>query len=115
MRAANWDAIGVSSKFTTSARTYLAARYEFYGDHDGFATGYGSQLNLQEFTFTYAYKWVHGVEMRTEWRHDWSDQPFFEFHNQGQPLNPGIGTFLPGPKKHQDTITIGFIAFFGGK
>jgi hypothetical protein len=114
--AANWDAFGVSSKFTTTDHTYLALRYEYYADHDGFATGYGNNgITLQEFTLTWAYKWTKGLEMRTEWRHDWSDKPFFERGNNGQPLNPGIGTFTPGPYKHQDTITVGFIAFFGGK
>ena len=43
------------------------------------------------------------------------DKGFFEKGNLGQPLNPGIGTFVPGPAKHQDTITVGFVAFFGGK
>lgn len=124
LRAANWDAVGVSSKFTTSAHTYVALRYEFYADHDGWATGYTSQnpttgyapINLHEATFTFAYKWIHGLEMRSEYRRDFSNKPFFEKNGQGQPLNPGLGTgFIPGPSKHQDTITIGFIAFFGGK
>jgi hypothetical protein len=113
--AANWDAFGISEKFTMNAHNYVSFRHEYFGDHDGFATGYGSKLKLQEVTATYAYKWTQGLEMRAEWRRDWADQQFFEHGNEGQPLNPGIGTFTPGPWKYQNTFTIGFIAFFGGK
>lgn len=113
--AANWNAVGISSKFLLNSHNYVAFRYEYFADHDGFPTGYGSKINLQSFTATYAYKWTQGLEMRWEYRRDMSDQPFFERGDQGQPLNPGIGTFIPGPHKSQDTITVGFIAFFGGK
>ena len=113
--AANWDAIGLAAKFTTSEHTGLAFRYEYYSDHDGFATGYGTPLNLQSITATYEYKWTQGLLSRFEYRHDSSDKGFFERGSQGQPLNPGIGTFTPGPKKNQDTLTLGFVAFFGPK
>lgn len=111
---ANWDAIGLSGKFQLNDHNALAFRYEYFADHDGFPTGYGSEVNLQSFTATYEYKWTRGLAMRTEYRRDISDQPFFERGGQGQPLNPGIGTFTPGPWKNQDTLTVGFIAFFGG-
>lgn len=113
--AADWDAVGLSGKFQMNTANALAFRYEYYSDHDGFSTGYGSKLNLQEITATYEYKWMEGLLTRLEYRHDWSDQPFFERGSEGQPLNPGIGTFTPGPWKHQDTITIGFVGFFGPK
>jgi hypothetical protein len=113
--AANWDALGLSTNIATGGNTSVAFRYEYYGDHDGWATGYGSAINLQEFTATYTYKWAHGLKMLWEWRHDWANKGFFEKGNIGQPLNPGIGTFTPGDKKSQDTITVGFVAFFGGK
>jgi hypothetical protein len=113
--AANWDAFGISEKFSMGDHNYVAFRYEWYGDHDGFATGYGEKLRLQEFTATYAYRWTQGLEMRWEYRRDWSNKGFFERGGLGQPLNPGIGIYVPGPYKHQDTLTVGFIAFFGGK
>lgn len=115
LKAANWDAFGVSNNFSVTDHNQVAFRYEFYGDHDGWATGYGSQINLQEFTATYTYKWSQGLKMLWEYRHDWADKGFFEKGSLGQPLNPGIGTFTPGPAKHQDTITVGFVAYFGGK
>ena len=110
--AANWDAIGFSGKFNTSDTDFVAFRYEYFSDHDGFATGYGSQLNLHEFTATYSHTWEGGLEMRAEYRRDMSDQPFFEHGNQGMPLNPGFGAYIPGPYKHQDTLTLGFIMSF---
>jgi hypothetical protein len=115
LRAADWDAFGFSTNYAVKGPHNLAVRYEYYGDHDGWATGYGSAIKLQEFTATYSYKWAQGLKMLWEWRHDWSDKGFFEKGNLGQPLNPGIGSFVPGPKKSQDTITVGFVAFFGGK
>jgi hypothetical protein len=113
--SADWDALGLSGKFQMNGHNALAFRYEYFGDHDGFPTGYGQQINLQEFTATYEYKWTQGLLSRLEYRRDWADKPFFERGNLGQPLNPGIGSFVPGPWKHQDTITLGFVAFFGPK
>jgi hypothetical protein len=113
--AANWDAFGISTNINVAGPSYLAFRYEYFGDHDGFATGYGSQLRLQEVTATYTYKWAEGLKMLWEYRHDRANQGFFEKGSLGQPLNPGIGTFTPGPAKNQNTITVGFVAFFGGK
>ena len=113
--AADWDAIGLSGKFQLNTHNALAFRYEYYADHDGFATGYGSELNLQEFTATYEYKWAQGLLSRLEYRRDWANVGFFERGRLGQPLNPGIGTFTPGPHKNQDTITLGVVAFFGPK
>ncbi len=111
--AADWDAIGVSGKFNMNKTNFVSLRYEFFGDHDGFPTGYGSQVNLQEVTGTLSRHFAPGLEMRAEYRRDFSDKPFFEVHGLGQPLNPGIGVFTPGPGKHQDTITLGVIASFG--
>jgi hypothetical protein len=115
LRAANWDAFGLSSNFNVQGNNFVAFRYEYYGDHDGWATGYGQQIRLQEFTATYTYKWAKGLKMLWEWRHDMANKGFYEKGSLGQPLNPGIGDFIPGPAKHQDTITVGFVAFFGGK
>jgi len=110
-----WDAIGVSGRVQATDHSAFALRYEYYADHDGFPTGYGSEINLNSFTATYEYKWTKGLMTRLEYRRDWADQPFFERGNQGQPLNPGIGAFIPGPWKNQNTVTLGFIAFFGPK
>jgi hypothetical protein len=113
--AADWDAIGASGRFAFNDHNAIALRYEYFADHDGFPTGYGSEINLQSATFTYEYKWTQGLLMRAEYRRDFADNGFFEKGRLGQPLNPGIGTFTPGPAHNQDTITLGFVAFFGPK
>jgi hypothetical protein len=46
---------------------------------------------------------VEGFLTRLEYRHDWSNQPFFD------------ETTNPASKKYQDTLAVGFVAFFGPK
>jgi len=43
-----------------------------------------------------------GMFTRLEYRHDWSDVAFFEHGSVGS-------------KKNQDTILVGFVAYFGPK
>lgn len=95
---ATWVAIGVAGRFQTSEHTAVALRYENYDDRQGFITTQAQSFN--SFTLTGEYKWVQGLFSRLEYRRDWSDKPFFERGNMGL-------------SKHQDTITLGFVAFFG--
>jgi hypothetical protein len=97
-RDATWVAIGVAGHFQTSEHTALTARYENYDDRDGFITGQAQALN--SFTMTGEYRWTQGLLSRLEYRRDWSDKPYFE---------RGFG----GLSKNQDTITLGFVAYFG--
>src|SRR6185503_11995363 len=90
----DWDAIGVAGRLQATEKSAFALRYEYYADHDGLPTGYGSAVNLQSFTATYEYKWTKGLMTPLEYRRDWSDKGFFERGAQGQPLNPGIGSFI---------------------
>ena len=96
-----WVTIGFAAKFQTSAKTYIAPRYEYYSDRDGFITG--TSQKLQEFTLTYEYKWLEGLLTRLEYRRDWSDKPFFDRGNQ------------LANAKSQNTVLIGFVAYFGPK
>lgn len=95
---ATWVAIGVAGRVQTTAHTALSLRYENYDDRQGFITGQAQSLN--SFTATGEYKWPQGLISRLEYRRDWSDKPFYE---RG---------YL-GSSKTQDTVTLGFIAFFG--
>jgi hypothetical protein len=97
--AAEWVAIGVAGRVQTSEHTAVALRYENYNDRKGFITGQAQTLN--SFTLTGEYKWVKGLFSRLEYRRDWSDKPFFERGFQG------LG-------KNQDTLTLGFVAYFTG-
>jgi hypothetical protein len=57
---------------------------------------------LNEGTFTYEYKWVEGLLMRAEYRIDMSNKNYFnKLANQST--------------NQQQTVTVGFIAFFGPK
>ncbi|MBI2688098.1 MAG: porin [Acidobacteria bacterium] len=98
---AEWVAIAFSSRFQTTEKTALAIRYEHYNDKEGFITGQAQGLN--SFTVTGEYKWLEGLLSRLEYRRDWSNKPFYGHGNE------------PGSFKHQDTITLGVVAFFGPK
>ena len=113
MTHAEWVAIGAAGHFQTTKRTALTLRYENYNDKDGFITSQSQKLN--SFTVTGEYKWAQGLLSRLEYRRDWSDKPFFERGSQGSPLNISSVPFALGPAKHQDTLTLGFVAFFGPK
>ena len=81
----------------TTAHTAFALRYENYNDRQGFITATAQTLN--SLTLTGEYKWVQGLLSRLEYRRDWSDQPYFE---RG----------LNGLARNQNTLTLGFVAYF---
>jgi len=95
---ATWVAVGVAGRYQTTKTTALAIRYENYDDRNGFITGQAQSLN--SFTLTGEYKWATGLLSRLEYRRDWSDKPFFE-----------RGTL--GHSTTQNTLTLGFVAWFG--
>jgi hypothetical protein len=111
--AADWDAFGASVKFQTNQHNAIAFRGEYYADHDGFMTGQAQ--DLKSFTATYEYKWTQGLLSRLEYRRDVSNRQYFERGPQGSPLNISGLSFTPGSWKNQDTLTLGFVAFFGPK
>jgi hypothetical protein len=112
-KSADWDALGLSGRVQMDVHNALALRWEIYADHDGFTTG--QSQNLKSFTTTYEYKWTKGLLSRLEYRRDWSNKPYFERGNSGSPLNISGLPFTPGPWKNQNTLTLGFVAFFGPK
>ena len=110
---AEWIAVGAAGHVQASRHSALTLRYEHYNDKTGFITSVAQKVN--SFTATYEYKWVQGLLSRLEYRRDWSNQPYFERGHEGGPFNiPGV-PFIPGPAKNQDTLTLGFVAFFGPK
>jgi hypothetical protein len=94
---ATWVAIGVAGRYQTTEHTAVSVRYENYDDRQGFITGTAQSLN--SFTLTGEYKWMQGLISRLEYRRDWSDSAYFE-------RGSGFG-------KNQNTLTLGFIAYFG--
>jgi hypothetical protein len=97
----NWYALGFAGRFQLTPHWAVAGRYEIYNDIDGFITTVPQRL--QEFTGTLEYKMAQGFLMRWEYRHDRSNVPFFERGNE------------PGSSRRQDTLLVGFVAYFGPK
>jgi hypothetical protein len=88
-------------KYAIDANDYVAARYEYFEDHDGFMTvQFIPRLHLNEITATYQRTLASHLLTRFEYRRDMSQFPVFP-----------ISTFSTGIK-HQDTVAIGLIFLF---
>ncbi|MFZ0393457.1 MAG: porin [Terracidiphilus sp.] len=70
-----WDGVAVAAHEQMTSTMALAGRIEVFDDKEGYATG--TAQTVKEFTGTYEYKWKLGLLSRLEFRHDWSDTPFF--------------------------------------
>jgi hypothetical protein len=79
----------------------LAGRGEYLSDRGGLFSG--TTQALKETTVTADYHVAEGFLVRTEWRRDFSNQPFF--------LTDTLGTL----KREQNTATLGLVWWFGGK
>jgi hypothetical protein len=97
-----WGGIAFAARQQLTATMAAAGRIEFFKDADGYSTGVAQ--NAKEFTGTYEYKvpWSGGLLGRLEYRHDWSDQPYFHKGNTDM-------------IDHQDTVTLGLVAIFTPK
>ena len=95
-----WSGIAIAAKIAPTGMFALTPRFEWFSDHNGFSTG--TAQKLKEFTITGEIKMKEGFFTRLEYRRDWSDVAFFE---------RGTG----GTNKNQDTILLGFVAYFGPK
>lgn len=98
---ADWYGVAAAAKYQMNGKNAITPRLEFFNDRNGFETG--TAQTVKEFTLTYEYKWVEGLLSRIEYRHDWSNQKFYE---RGS---------TPNASKNMDTLTIGVIAYFGPK
>jgi len=96
---AKWYGVAGAAHFQISKAISFSPRVEWYKDAQGFTTG--TPQTLKEFTLTGEYKWSQGVLSRLEYRHDFSDVPFFE---EGP---------VPMIAKNQSTVTLGLIGYFG--
>ena len=95
-----WQGGAVAFHEQATGKTAFSGRYEYFDDANGYETGTAQQV--QEFTATYEYKWVEGLLTRVEYRGDFSNVAVF--HKDQASL-----------VDQQQTLTIGFIAFFGPK
>jgi hypothetical protein len=87
------------ARYQFTPKFALAGRAEYLSDHGGLFSGVTQAL--KETTLTADYKLAEGFLMRSEWRRDFSNQPFFL-------------TNTPGAlKKEQNTATLGLVWWFG--
>jgi len=95
---AKWYGVAGAAKMQMNDHNAITPRIEWFKDRDGYSTG--TAQALKEFTLTYEYKWTQGLLARVEYRRDWSDEKFFTRGSTGS-------------SDHQDTFTLGVVAFFG--
>jgi len=95
------DGIAFAARGQVTELFALAARLEWLNDASGFSTGVTQKV--KEFTLTGEIKLKEGLLTRAEYRHDWSNAPFFD---------RGNNTMVA---KSQDTVLVGIVAFFGPK
>jgi Putative beta-barrel porin-2, OmpL-like. bbp2 len=96
----HWQGVAFAAHGQATATQALTGRFEYFKDPNGSQTG--TIQHLYEFTGTYEYKWVAGLLTRVEYRGDFSNVNYFHKN-------------ATGTSDNQNTITIGFIAFFGPK
>jgi len=103
--AHTWGGAGYV-QYQLSPKGYLGARGEYLSDRGSFFTG-GLFSNvteaLKEFTVTYGLNVADGLQVKTEYRYDWSNVPVF--------LTSTQNVF----SKDQSTATLGLIWWFGSK
>lgn len=98
---AHWQGFAVAFHEQVTGTQAVSGRYEYFNDPQGNQTG--TAQDVQEFTFTYEYKWAEGLLGRLEYRRDWSDVNYFTRGNTIDDVDA------------QSTVTAGFVAFFGPK
>jgi hypothetical protein len=89
------------AQYHLSARWTAAGRAEYFSDPQGHFSGVSQAL--KETTLTLDYKVTDGFLMRSEWRLDFSNQPYFLTSTQGV------------HSQQQNTATLGLIWWFGRK
>jgi hypothetical protein len=94
-----WTGGALYAKYALTANDYVAARYEYFEDHDGFTTGQLPRTHFNEVTATYQHTLATHLLTRFEYRRDMSQFPVYE-----------LSTF--NPIKHQDTVSLGLIFLF---
>jgi hypothetical protein len=98
---AHTDGGAVYLKYQLTPRLYVGARDEYLSDRGGLFTG--ATQALKENTLTLAYRFDNGFEAIGEWRRDFSNRTYF-YTNL-------IGVL----KRDQNTATLAFLWWFGGK
>jgi hypothetical protein len=88
-------------RYQLTPKLALGLRSEYMSDHGGLYSG--TSQALKEGTVTFEYKVAEGFLFRSEWRGDFSNQPYF--------YTDRLGIL----KKQQNTATLGLVWWFGQK
>jgi hypothetical protein len=96
--------VAFAARAQATSTIAFAGRFEYLADGSaqGFSVGTGNHQKINEFTLTAEYKIPEGLLLRTEYRRDGVDQPYF---------NKGTSKVVKG----QSTLELGVVAFFGPK
>jgi hypothetical protein len=89
------------AQYQLTSHGTLAGRTEYLSDRGGLFSN--RTQALKEITATYKYAIGNGIDAFLEYRHDWSNIPYFITHNPSAPAN------------HQDTTAVGLVWWYGGK
>ena len=95
------DGGAVYTQYQLTPRAAFVLRGEYLSDRGGLFSN--ATQALKEVTGTYKYNVADGFDLFLEYRHDWSNIPYFITDNPA------------APSSHQDTATVGFIWWYGGK
>jgi hypothetical protein len=98
---AHTDGGAVYLKYQWTPKFYVGARAEYLSDRGGSFTGITQAV--KENTLTLGYRFADGFQVMGEWRRDFSNQPYF------------YTSVLNILKRDQNTATMGFLWWFGGK
>jgi hypothetical protein len=93
--------VGAYARYQLTSPVAFGLRYERVDDEGLFG---GIDQVLQEVTLTAEYKFTDGFLLRTEFRRDWSNEPFFPGRLGADDL-----------RDHQNTLLIGGVWWFGNK
>ncbi len=88
-------------KYQLTPKLYVGTRAEYMSDRGGLFTGVTQAL--KENTLTLGYRFAEGFQVMGEYRRDFSNRPYF------------YTNLLAVLKGEQNTATLGFLWWFGGK
>jgi hypothetical protein len=98
-----WTGIAAYAKYALNDNNYVAGRYEYYYDHDGFTTGTPMHTHFNTITATYQRTLSSYLLTRLEYRRDMASQPVFQLSNFSTPV------------AYQNTLDLGLIFVFDSR
>lgn len=92
-QTAAWQGVAAYARVNILPTWAITPRFEIFEDRDGFMTG--TAQTLREITLTSEHTILRGLQIRLEYRRDWSTADFFEYHTDQY-------------RPQQNTILVGF-------